>query len=329
MTEPRKARPGTTTKGNDHLVVRAAHPTDHDGAVTVVTPESAGWTYSGIEVWELPDGATHTLEQRGVEALLVPLSGGCALAVQDAEGHASQARLTGRASVFEGPSDAAYLPVSSVVSVTADGGPLRFAVASARAGQAHPFRVIQTAEVRVDLRGAGHASRQVNNYTLGTDVQIERLLVCEVLTPAGNWSSYPPHKHDTHSDDERELEEIYYFEIADGPAGGGIAYHRIYSTEHSNSAASPGSGPGTLADDRSIDLLAEVRSGDVVLVPYGYHGPSMAAPGYDLYYLNVMAGPADDRRWLSVDDPAHRWVRDTWSAEPFDTRLPAARKDVP
>lgn len=271
----------------------------------MVTPESAGWTYSGIEVWELPDGASRTVEQRGVEALLLPLSGGCTVTVRDTtDGSEHRARLDGRVSVFDGPSDAAYLPVSSAATVTALGGPLRFAVASARASEHHPVRVLPAADVRVDLRGAGRASRQVNNYTLGTDVPVERLLVCEVLTPSGNWSSYPPHKHDTHTEHERELEEIYYFEVADGPAGPGIAYHRVYGA--------------------AVDLLAEVRTGDVVLVPHGYHGPTMAAPGYDLYYLNVMAGPAEDRRWLSVDDPAHGWVRDTWVGQPFDERLPAS-----
>lgn len=298
-----------TAPSHDRLVVRAARAAADGSAVTVVTPDSAGWRYSGIEVWTVPEGATRTLEQRGVEALLVPLSGGCTLAVRDtADAPVHWAHLDGRTSVFDGPSDAAYLPVSSVVSVTADRGPLRFAVATARAHTVYSFRVLPTAQVRVDLRGAGRASRQVNNYTLGTDVQVERLLVCEVLTPSGNWSSYPPHKHDTHTEHERELEEIYYFEVADGPTAPGVAYHRIYGT-----------------GERPIDLLAEVHTGDVVLVPHGYHGPTMAAPGYDLYYLNVMAGPADDRQWLAVDDPAHHWVRDTWVDEPFDARLPASR----
>jgi 5-deoxy-D-glucuronate isomerase len=100
-----------------------------------------------------------------------------------------------------------------------------------------------------------------------------------------------------------ELEEIYYFEVK---GKGGLGYQRVYS-----------SGP-----DRQIDVLAEVGSGDVVLVPYGYHGPSMAAPGYDLYYLNVMAGPAEERAWRFCDDPAHAWVRGTWDGQPVDPRLP-------
>ena len=129
------------------------------------------------------------------------------------------------------------------------------------------------------------------------------MIVVEVLTPGGNWSSYPPHKHDEQRTDEMELEEIYYFEIA---GTDGLGYQRVYS-----------SGP-----DRQIDVCAEVRGGDVVLVPHGYHGPSMAAPGYDLYYLNVMAGPAEERAWRFCDDPAHAWVRGTWEGQAIDPRLP-------
>ena len=101
------------------------------------------------------------------------------------------------------------------------------------------------------------------------------------------------------------LEEIYYFEVADGPAGPGIGYQRVYGH------------PG-----KEIDVLAEVRSGDVVLIPFGWHGPSIAVPGYDLYYLNVMAGPGDERAWRICDDPAHGWVRDTWADQAVDPRLP-------
>jgi 5-deoxy-glucuronate isomerase len=157
--------------------------------------------------------------------------------------------------------------------------------------------------VPIELRGAGNCSRQVNNYCLPGTFEAEQLLVCEVLTPGGNWSSYPPHKHDqARPGAESELEEIYWFEIA---GDGGFAYQRVYGTE-----------------DRPIDVLAEVRSGDTVLIPHGWHGPSIAAPGYDLYYLNVMAGPGQDRAWLICDDPAHGWVRTTWAAQYADPRLP-------
>jgi 5-deoxy-glucuronate isomerase len=157
----------------------------------------------------------------------------------------------------------------------------------------------------VELRGAGAASRQVNNFCTPDAFDAEVLIACEVLTPGGNWSSYPPHKHDEATAFESELEEIYYFEVAEGPAGPGIGYQRVYGH------------PG-----KEIDVLAEVRSGDVVLIPFGWHGPSMAVPGYDLYYLNVMAGPGDERAWRICDDPAHAWVRDTWADQQVDPRLP-------
>jgi 5-deoxy-glucuronate isomerase len=127
-----------------------------------------------------------------------------------------------------------------------------------------------------------------------------------VITPGGNWSSYPPHKHDETSAVETELEEIYYFEVAPGPQGQpGLAYQRVYGTA-----------------ERPIDVLAEVRDRDAVLIPHGWHGPSIAAPGHDLYYLNVMAGPGHERAWRIVDDPEHAWIRATWSAEDVDPRLP-------
>jgi 5-deoxy-glucuronate isomerase len=238
--------------------------------------------------------------------LVLPLSGGC---VVSCDGVA--APLDGRPSVLSGPTDFAYLPVASSVTVsTVDGG--RFALPAARATRALPFRVQPAGKVPVELRGAGSCSRQVHNFCTPEAFETDKLIACEVLTPAGNWSSYPPHKHDVDRPGVSVLEEIYYYEIDDrGPpavAGGGaargVAYQQVYG------AASE---------------LAEVRTGDVVLIPRGWHGPSMAAPGYDLYYLNVMAGPAAERAWLIRDDPAHAWVRGTWADQAVDPRLPYGR----
>jgi 5-deoxy-glucuronate isomerase len=156
----------------------------------------------------------------------------------------------------------------------------------------------------VELRGAGQASRQVNNFCTPECFEADRLMAVEVLTPGGNWSSYPPHKHDEETAVESALEEIYYFEVSSPRPTPGVGYQRVYST-----------------DDRPVDVCIEVASGDVVLIPNGYHGPSMAAPGYDLYYLNVMAGAAE-RAWRFCDDPAHTWIRGTWAAQEMDPRLP-------
>ena len=267
---------------------------DADYALSI-TPERAGWRYSGLRILELPAGGSHGFSTGTDEYLVLPLSGSCRLAC-DGE----RLELTGRGSVFTGLTDFAYLPRDAEVRITCDAGG-RFALPCARAARRLPVRYRPASQVPVELRGAGAASRQVNNFCAPEAFEADRLIAVEVLTPGGNWSSYPPHKHDEQSETESALEEIYYFEVdGDGPA-----YQRVY-----------GSGPG-----REIDVCAEVRSGDAVLIPHGYHGPSMAAPGYDLYYLNVMAGPGE-RVWRFCDDPAHAWIRGTWAGVPIDPRLP-------
>jgi 5-deoxy-glucuronate isomerase len=261
---------------------------------SLVTPESAGWGYSGLRLLNLAAGQSHRLDTGADEVIVLPLAGSCTVA---ADGQ--RAELAGRPSVFAGVTDLAYVPLGSDLTVsTQDGG--RFALCTARATRRLPFRYLPAAEVPVELRGAGACSRQVHNFGTPQVLAADRVIACEVLTPAGNWSSYPPHKHDEDRPGESVLEEIYYYEVA----GGGMAYQRVYG--------SPG---------RPVDLLAEVRTGDVVLIPHGWHGPSMAVPGYDLYYLNVMAGPGE-RSWLICDDPAHTWIRHTWAGQPVDPRLP-------
>ena len=268
-----------------------------DGAL-VVTPESAGWTYSGLAVVDLAPGESTTWRTGAAETLVLSLSGSCSVTCAG-----ETLVVQGRRDVFSGPSDFVYVPRDAEVVLTSELGG-RFALPSAVCSSRLPFRHQPASGVPVELRGAGAASRQVNNFCTPDAFEAEALIACEVLTPGGNWSSYPPHKHDEASADESELEEIYYFEVADGPRGPGIAYQRVYGH------------PG-----KEIDVLAEVRSGDVVLIPYGWHGPSMAAPSYDLYYLNVMAGPGE-RKWLFSDDPAHAWVRDSWRDQEMDPRLP-------
>jgi 5-deoxy-glucuronate isomerase len=265
-----------------------------------VTPESAGWGHSGLRVLDLAPDGSHTLDTGPDEIVVVPLEGGL---VVECEGE--EIALTGRDSVFAGPTDFAYLPVGATATLRSQGGG-RFALCSARARRRLPVRYGPAGGVPVELRGAGRCSRQVNNFATAGVFEADSVIACEVITPAGNWSSYPPHKHDETSDVETELEEIYYFEVTPGPQGQpGLAYQRVYGTP-----------------ERPIDVLAEVRDRDVVLIPHGWHGPAIAAPGHDLYYLNVMAGPGDERAWRIVDDPAHAWIRDTWAAEDVDPRLP-------
>ncbi|SEU45189.1 5-deoxy-glucuronate isomerase [Nonomuraea wenchangensis] len=260
-----------------------------------VTPDQAGWTYSGLRILDLTD-APVTFSTGEEELLVLPLAGSCSVRLPG-----DRFELAGRPSVFDGPSDFVYVPIGTEVTIEGAG---RIALPSARATEALPARYVAAAEVPVELRGAGQASRQVNNFCAPGVFDCHKLMAVEVLTPSGNWSSYPPHKHDTPNPGEAVLEEIYYFEVADQ----GLGYQRVYSSEGGR-----------------IDTLAEVSSGDVVLVPHGYHGPSMAAPGYDLYYLNVLAGPAEERSMAFCDDPRHAWIRSSWEGQRIDPRLPFGR----
>lgn len=270
-----------------------------DGREVVrITPEVARWGYSGLRVLDLAAGEVELGDTGGNEMVVLPLTGSCGV-----DTDAGGADLAGRADVFSAVTDCAYVPRDTAYRISTEQGG-RFALASARSdAEGLPFRHVKADEVRVEVRGAGACSRRVNNFGTPDVLEADRLIACEVFTPAGNWSSFPPHKHDTDRPGESVLEEIYYFEVADGPSGPGLAYQRVYGTP-----------------DRPADVLAEVRSGDVVIVPHGWHGPSMAVPGYDLYYLNVMAGPGR-RQWLICDDPAHAWVREQWQNQSVDPRV--------
>jgi 5-deoxy-glucuronate isomerase len=267
-----------------------------DGAALAISPETAGWRYSGLRVLELAGGGRHAVDTGDDELIVLPLSGACTVRI---DGETFE--LAGREDVFRGVTDFAYAPRDAALEIESAGGG-RFALPSARAGERLAARYVPAEAVPVELRGAGQASRQVNNFCSPEAFAADRLIAVEVLTPGGNWSSYPPHKHDEEVPGvETPLEEIYYYEVADG----GFGFQRVY-----------GSGPG-----REIDVCAEVHGGDAIVMPHGYHGPSMAAPGYDLYYLNVMAGPGE-RAWRFTDDPAHAWIRDSWAGQELDPRLP-------
>ena len=300
------ATPTSAAQGRLHLPAGTA---PGGPFVTELTPEACGWTYSSLRVLELGLGAEAAFRTGPDEMLVLPLAGACSVTADGEE-----FGLHGRPDVFSRVTDFAYLPIDAAVTVrSAAGG--RFALPGARAGRRLPPRYGPAEQVPVEIRGSGQATRQVNNFCAPDAFETDRLTSVEVLTPAGNWSSYPPHKHDQARPGEAVLEEIYYFEVGpgpDGPDAPGLGYQRVYSTDPA----------------RPIDVLAEVRAGDVVLVPHGYHGPSMAAPGYDLYYLNVLAGPADQRTMAFCDDPAHTWVRGTWAAQQPDPRLPMSGSDM-
>lgn len=270
-----------------------------------ITPEVAGWEFSGLRVLELAAGQAEEFDTDDSEFVVLSLGGSAEVTV---DGHAFT--LGGRTSVFDGPSDVVYAPRDARLAVSSAAGG-RFALASAVCHQRLEPAYLAKEDVPVEMRGAGQSSRQVNNFGVPGVLEAVNIIACEVLTPGGNWSSYPPHKHDEEREGETRLEEIYYFEVADGPNGPGIGFQRVYGHENAD-----------------IDVSAEVRSGDAVLIPHGWHGPSIAAPGYDLYYLNVMAGPGDNRAWLICDDPAHTWIRDTWADQSVDPRLPFGTQPI-
>jgi 5-deoxy-glucuronate isomerase len=256
----------------------------------------------------LETGQTIGLSEPGSEHIVVPLAGH--FSVEHSEGGRNRTvLLAGRPSVFAGLTDVLYLSAGTSATVSGEG---RFAVVSSPTGIVRPSRRIAAEDIPVEMRGAGASSRQVHNFGMPGTLDAARLLACEVITPSGNWSSYPPHKHDEHRPgEETRLEEIYYFEAA--PSGAS-------STPAMSGAHGFFSAYSSPAGDISIDTI--VRTGDIVLVPHGYHGPAAAPPGYDLYYLNVMAGPDPERRWLATDDPSHGWVRSTWEQQQIDPRLP-------
>ncbi|MET9469533.1 5-deoxy-glucuronate isomerase [Streptomyces sp. NPDC006544] len=290
-----------------------------------------------LRVVDLAPGETYTHACGDAEWIVLPLAGGCVVRCAEPPGAEPWAgepyaaeppgaapplpapgplpgplvlELRGRTSVFDGVTDFAYLPRDGGAEIASAAGG-RFALVGARCERRLPARYGPAREVPVELRGAGTCSRQVNNFAAADTFVCDRLIAVEVLTPGGNWSSYPPHKHDEHRPgEESRLEEIYYYEIRGHRETPGLGYQRV--------SPSPAG---------KTDILTEVRTGDAVLIPDGWHGPSIAAPGHDMYYLNVMAGPDATREWLICDHPDHAWIRSTWSGRDVDPRLPFYRAE--
>ena len=229
------------------------------------------------------------------ELALVVLGGRCTV---EAEGERWE--LGGREHVFGGMPWALYLPRETAYTVTGL-EPFEVALCEARCERRREPVLIPPDDVEIEVRGAGNATRQIN-HIVKPSFAAERLLVVEVFTPAGNWSSYPPHKHDEDNPPgEVVLEETYYYRTARPEA---FAVQRLYSPRH------------------GVDVTETVRDGDLMLVPFGYHTVA-AAHGYDLYYLNALAG--DTRSMASADDPALAWIRSSWSTLEPDPRVPLVR----
>jgi 5-deoxy-glucuronate isomerase len=277
------------------LLIPAVSTTRDLGTTMDFAPGGAtGFKYLQLQVRRIAAGETFKGSTDSNELVIVGLGG-----TFDLEStHGSWSSIGSRANVFTGMPSAVYLPIRTKFAVTAVRD-CDLAFCYCEAEVSHPAALIQPADVRVEIRGGANATRQIN-HIVTPEFPAQRLLIVEVYTPSGNWSSYPPHKHDVHNPPgEVDLEELYYYRI-NRPEG--YAIQRVYTR------------------DRRLDETLTVRDGDLVLIPEGYH-PVVAAHGYNVYYLNVLAGSA--RSMAASDDPDHGWVRNTWKVK--DPRVPLVK----
>ena len=288
----------------ENLVVRPAeHPDDPDLRLRI-TPVRAGWDYISFDVRRLAAGRACSFSTGEHELALVNLTGRYGVTSD----RGAWSGIGGRTTVFEGGAHALYLPRRTNFTVTAEEAG-EYAVTWVPTDQDHAPWLIRPEQVTRSIRGGDNVSRQINDL-LPPGSPVHRLVLVEVYTPSGNWSSYPPHKHDRHVVDaqgrlvEADLEEVYYYRI-DRPEG--CAFQWIYTD---------GTSPLQLAGE-PIEAVVRAEDGCAVLVPEGYH-PVVSAPGYTTYYLNVLAGSAQSL--ANQDDPRHTWVKHTYRG--VDARVP-------
>lgn len=245
----------------------------------------------------LSQGEAFDAETGERELAIVVLGGRCSVA----SSRGTWRDIGGRPNVFSGMPYALYLPISTAFSITTE-TKCDLALCYSKATESHEVQLVTPNDVEVEIRGGSNATRQINKI-LRPEFAADRLLVVEVYTPSGNWSSYPPHKHDVHNLPlEADLEELYYYRI-DRPEG--YAIQKVYTR------------------DKRLDFTLTVRSGEMVRIPEGYH-PVVAAHGYNVYYLNALAGSA--RSMAASDDPDFDWVRATWGHK--DPRVPMVAVDM-
>jgi 5-deoxy-glucuronate isomerase len=280
-------------------------------ASVYLDPQQHSLSWCGIRVLELQAGESTQFVTGTLEMAILPLSGSATVEVE-----ANRFHLRGRSHVFHAITDWSYVPIDAEVRITASQGPLQIALPSAIATKRFEPAFISAESIPVEIRGAGQSTRQLTNFMAPSVFDgADKLMCVEVLTPDGNWSSYPPHRHDGIGECVVNNEEIYYFRVGSTTTGSystdGFAMHRTYTVEG------------------DVDVNVAVYDGDVFSIPRGYHGPCVAAPGYPLYYLNVLAGPASERSMAFCDDPTHHWVRDTWSTMSEDSRVPMTSASGP
>lgn len=286
-------------KNKKHQLLAKASPSDK--IYQSITPADAGWTYLNFEARTMQSGDEWSGFTGNYEYLFVLLGGNFKAVTSEGKWETRN----GRKDVFKGLPHALYLPKNSEFKIIPSGGYLDIACGWCVAEKIYPARLINPDDVvnmKIEFRGGDNASRQINRI-LPPGSECNRLVCVEVYTPSGNWSSFPAHKHDTRKTDpvtgdllEASLEEIYFYKI-DKPQG--FAFQKVYT------------------DDRSLDEIMEVHNNDIVLVPKGYH-PVIAGHGYNVYYLNFLAG--SDQSLCNTDDPDHKWIYGTWKG--MDPRIP-------
>lgn len=264
---------------------RVSQRDEATGQTINITPQSAGWSYVGFEVVQLHERQAMAQATQDNEVAIVVLSGIVSVKTM----HESWPGIGQRMNVFEKlPPYTVYVPAGDQFEITAETS-AELALCKAPGRGTYPARLIRPEQVGVELRGQGHTERLIHNI-LPESEQADSLLVVEVFTPDGHWSSYPPHRHDELDlPNQSLLEETYYHKVSPEH---GFAIQRVYT------------------DDRSLDETIVVNNNDVVMVPKGYH-PVSAPPGYEVYYLNVMAGPV--RTWKFYNDKDHEWIFESWT----------------
>ena len=288
----------------DNILVKPAVFPDDPDLILSITPQQAGWEYISFQARRLAANQSWSFQSGDNELAIVNLSG--CYSVNSNRGQWSG--IGSRKDVFDGAAHALYLPRHTEFTITAEEAG-EYAVTWVPTDEDHEPWLIKPEDVDISVRGGDNVSRQINDL-LPSNSPVHRLVLVEVYTPSGNWSSYPPHKHDIHLEDdqgnliEADLEEVYFYKI-DKPEG--YAYQRVYTGQTSplHKAGCP------------IDALVRAENNCAVLVPEGYH-PVVSAPGYTTYYLNVLAGSA--QTLANQDDPKYTWVTETYKQK--DNRLP-------
>jgi 5-deoxy-glucuronate isomerase len=285
---------GENLSDSDVVVHSSSLPPGQSGSLISLPRQEAKWEWMSFDVRRILPGETIEARTQEEEAAFVLLGGTCVC-----DWGKGKQEIGGRENVFDGLPHTLYLPAQNKASFQAES---ICEIAECRVPSTAKLEpaLLAPSDVSSSLRGGGNVSRQIVDI-ISPSFPADKLVVIEVYTPGGNWSSYPPHKHDTHNPPEEvDLDEIYYFRIADPQ---GFAFQHLYGGHHGK------------------ECTVKAKDGDVVLVRSGYH-TVVAGPGYDTYYLNFLAGTS--RELAVTDDVRHTWIRSSWGKP--HPRLPMVRE---